>query len=318
MRFLIPQGIGDAIWALMKIEDANRKMDPDGRLEVYIAAFNTWCNIEGRALDFVGRFKFVDSARMYGVPARGQSGAVLLDGPIADENGYYRYIPDGETKLPNIDYVLMPNAALERGIRLEHWLPEFEINWNVMDQFHFREDEVAEASETQGEFVAFFLASMDSNGIAGHNRNGLWRPEDWADLGERIMDRFGVQIVVVGADYDRSYYEQKVKPLTKRPWIDQIGSRSIGTTFSLLRRARFMISYQSGIGIVTNYLGVPLGIFWRGKGDSISPQTYISFEESMASAWANPAMIETGKHLPLIYGRHGVDYIMDQIIERNW
>jgi hypothetical protein len=61
-----------------------------------------------------------------------------------------------------------------------------------------------------------------------------------------------------------------------------------------------------------------VGIFWREKGDSVSPQYYISFEEAMASAWADPRMISSGKHLPLIYGRHGVDYIIDQIKERRW
>lgn len=65
-------------------------------------------------------------------------------------------------------------------------------------------------------------------------------------------------------------------------------------------------------------MGVPTGIFWRAAGDSIRDDAYLSFDEAMASAWANPQHIEQGKHLPLIYGRHGVDYIKQQIIERNW
>jgi len=318
MRFLIPQGIGDAIWALMKVEDANRQLDPGGRLEVYIACMDEKSIPEKRALDFVSRFKFVDFVSMYAVRKRGQGGAALLPGDIVTKEGYYRYLPDGSTDYQGIDCVLLPNAALERGIRLEDWLPQFTINWNVMDSFRFRDEETREAEKIESPYVVFFMGSLDGNGIAGHNRDSVWTPENWVELGERIMDRCGVDIAVVGGKDDRSYYEKKVAPLLRRPWIDLIGDRSIGLTYGITRRARFMISYQSGMGIVTNYFGTPVGIFWRAKGDSISPYHYISFEESMASAWADPAMIATGKHLPLIYGRHGVDYIMEQIEKRNW
>lgn len=308
MNLLVPQGIGDSIWALLKVQS----IAGTGPINIFVACMDKNNYAEARALEFISRFSFVNSAQMYEMPMNGQGGCVLLDGPIADEDGLYRYISDGETTLPGIDYVLMPNAALERGTRLEDWLPQYGVNWRAMDEFRFDENILSGK-----DYAIFFLGSMESNTRAGHNRNGIWRPEDWVALGEWVKRELGCGVVVVGANYDHSYFLQCVKPLVGG-WVDLIGDTEIGQTYSIIKGARFVISYQSGIGIVANYMGVPAGIFWRAKGDSISPDCYISFDERMASAWADPQMIEQGKHMPLIYGRHGVDYIIDEIKRRGW
>ena len=312
MNFLIPQGIGDAIWALLKVQDIAAKHD--NIINIFIACINKNNAAEGRALEFVKRFKFVSGAQMYEMPMNGQGGCILLPGPIADENGYYRYIPDGETSLPGIDYVLMPNAPLERGIRIEDWLPEYKTNWGIMGDFSFDE------TGMEGfEYVVFYLSSVQNNSSSGHNRNGLWTPLQWATLGNYIQKELGCKIVVVGAYYDRSYFTDCVKPLLLNDeCVNLIGICGIGQTFSIVKNARFVIAYQSGIGIVANYMGVPAAMFWRAKGDSISPDCYISFEEKMAEAWVRPAMIAKGKYLPLIYGRHDENYIIDEIKKRAW
>lgn len=312
MNFLIPQGIGDCVWALLKVQDIAGESD----INIFIACIDKNNTAEGRALEFVRRFKFVSSAQMYEMPMNGQGGCILLSGSIADENGFYRYMPDGETSLRDIDFVLMPNAPLERGIRIEDWLPEYKINWQIMDDFCF--DSEVNLS-LQKPYVVFYLSSLQNNTSAGHNRNNLWTYAQWVMLGKYIQEELECRIVVVGADYDKSYFDDYIKPLLSNDdWIYLIGSCTIEQTFSIVKNARFVIAYQSGIGIVANYMGIPAGIFWRQKGDSISPDCYISFDEKMAEAWVNPIMIEQGKYLPLIYGRHDVDYITTEIKKRAW
>lgn len=319
-RFLIPQGIGDAVWALLKIEDVSKKLG-GGKIEVRIACSDINSILESRALDFVSRFKFVDDVKMYQTPNFGQMAASLMPGPPTNGDGLFNYLSDGTkaiSYLPGIDYVLMPNAPLERGIRLENWL-DFEVNWNIMDQFNFKEEELLAAQEIKNPYAVFFCGSTSGNSISGHNRNSIWKPKDWVDLATKIQDKFGLEIVIVGAEYDRDYYEKEILPLIEnKPWINKIGNCSIGETLAITKSSKFVISYQSGIGIVSSYMGVPVGIFWREKGDSVSPDQYISFNEEMASAWTNPQMISSGKHLPLIYGRHDVDYIIEQVKEREW
>jgi hypothetical protein len=322
MKFLVPQGIGDSIWGVFKMP-AIAKAHNDSKIDIEIGC---WHVNEGecRAVDFLKRFSFVNSVSMKVMPHNGNEGPMLLPGPVADANGYYRYIPDGPNVVPGIDYVLVSNTPLERGIRLEDWLPQYETKWNIIDDFQFNFGELRKAEQFKkqyGEFVVFFMSSESGNGRAGHNRNGIWSPQQWIDLGTRMIEKYGVKILVVGAGYDASYYRNLVLPKIeqhKDKWIDRIGQFHIGETYAVVRQSKFIISYQSGIGIVANYFGVPTGIFWRQKGDSIDPNNYVSFEESMASAWANPKMISDGKHLPLIYGRHGVDQIMEQTELRNW
>jgi len=320
MRFLLPQGIGDSVWALHKIQSVAQKLG-NGKIEVFLNCYNADPNgVESRALDFVRRFKFVDRAQMLpGIDIHPQASIRV------SKEGHYIYIPDGPMKFNGDEYyALMPNGPLERGIRLEDWLPEFETNWGIMKEFHIsdQEKEVAAALRLQfGEYAVFYLGPLAGNLQEGHNRGMLWKPEDWVALGKRIHSELGLSIVVVGAGYDEPYSQLLVYPLLGNDnefWADLVGKTNVGELYGITTNSRFVISYQSGVGIVSNYLGVPTGIFWRPKGDSINPNIYLSFEEAMASAWANPEMIRTEKHMPLIYGRHDPDYILTEIKRRNW
>lgn len=319
MKFLLPQGIGDSVWAMHKIQSVSKKIG-DGRIEVYLNCSEE-SKVETRALDFIRRFDFVDEAHM--LP--GISIHPLLD-PHVDDDGRYVYIPDGPTEFNGETYyALMPNGHLERGNRLETWLPEFEINWNLMDHFKITSEERQVGEDLKhwvGDYIVFYPGPMDGNLFSGHNRGEMWSPEDWINLGKRLHEELGVHIVVVGAPYDSEYYDSMLEPLLKERsidyWTSVLGKTNIGELYGVTTKSRFIISYQSGVGIVSSYLGVPTGIFWRPKGNSINTYVYISFEEEMASAWTNPAMIAAGKHMPLIYWRHDVNYIVDEVKKRGW
>jgi hypothetical protein len=323
MRFLVPQGLGDSVWCLLKVKDLTRRMG-GGPIDLRVACWRR-NELEERALDFLRRFNFVNSVESYVTPRCGNHGPVLLPGPAADSNGYYRYMADGPCPdMPGVDYALMPNAPLERGIRLEEWLPGVETDWEVMRHFLQTRGELLAANDlrrTLGEYVVFYTASLAGNTAAGHNRCGIWRPEDWAALGDWAHERYGVQVVLTGASYDRDYWERFLRPLVagKGFWHDFIGSWPIAQTMAVLDQARFVVSYQSGIGITSHYLGRPVAIFWRKKGDSISPgSAYVSFEEGMSSAWARPDAVSSGKLMPCIYGRHGVSDIATHAAKCGW
>lgn len=309
MRFLIPQGIGDSIWALLKVQSIASQLG-DGVVDLYVNNMGSDYR-ENRAIQFLKRFTFVNSVGQLPVN-------ILKPGPIGDENGHIRYIPDGQRACGL--YVLMPNSPLEKGIRLENWLPEFETNWNVMDEFLYKSTDIKFAEDLcgNGRTVVVYMSSEAANSLSGHNRNGIWTPEDWLALGTWLVNS-GFKPIVVGAEYDKSYWEKCVKPLIQNasPWEDYIGRMEIGRTLAVIRKSRFVISYQSGIGIVGSYIGTPTAIFWRAKGDSIYPYSYVSFEESMSECWVSPKMIGN-KHLPLIYGKHDVNYVIKEIAGRGW
>ena len=323
MNFLLAQGIGDSVWGLFKAQSVAKKHKSD--IHIKIACWKKGLR-ENRALEFVKRFDFVKSAEMYLMPIdRGNQGPVLKTGPITNGNGCYRYINSGFTKkYKNIDFVLIPNGYLERGIFLDKWLPEYKANWNmVRNHYKFNENEINIAKKIQneiGNYIVFYLGPLNGNTIAGANRNELWKPSDWINLGELFHIKYGLKILLVGAEYDVSYYDKYLKEQLsdKKHWISVIGKYEINETFAICKNSKFIISYPSGIGIFSHYLGVPCCIFNRPKGDSWHQNKYISFKENMADAWAYPNSSKNKKFLSAIYTKHKVENIFDFIIKNNW
>jgi len=325
MNFLVPQGIGDSIWAMFKIRALADKLKAK-TVDVKVACWNT--NIlEGRAEQFLNRFVeggLIDSVEMKKMPKiEGQHGCVLKPGDSSTKEGYYNYIDDGPLPLFDIDYVMIPNAPLERGIRLEEWMPDVAVDWEIFPKHYFFSDDEQEVADQfcteYGEFIAFYLGPYGGNTIAGHNRDALWRPGWWGRLGNTLIEKYGINIVLFGAEYDRDYWGTKVSMHSRkhqRMWINKIGEWSdVNQTFAILNRCKFMITYQCGLGIVAHYLGKKVGIFWREYGNSINPNEHISFKEEMATAWAYP---EHPDLAPYIYGKDDIDSVYSDILKRKW
>lgn len=315
MKFLVPQGIGDSVWALIKMQSIMKQHGAD-KAHVYLNC-SRFSEAECRSLEFVQRFDFVEKAEMLKFN--------ILDEPFIDTHGRYNYIRDGWRHIDTHEaaYVLMPNHPLERGIALGDWLPQFECNWDIAKHFKFREEEILDADRLHaviGDYAVFFMGSLASNTTSGHNRGTIWTHTDWINLGNWLHERYGLNIVVVGAPYDLDLYNGWIHPNVKdkKWWHSTVGKMGIGSTFATCKRAKLVISYQSGVGIFSHYMNVPLGIFWRQKGDSVSPNHYISFDESMASAWANPRTLGEGRHMSLIYGKHDLEYVKNEIDKRGW
>jgi hypothetical protein len=305
VKFVLPSGIGDCVWALHKI-----RAIANGRPIDVIISGNANNEIERRALPFLKRFDFIRSAAVLDV-------SVLIDhSDPADAKGRYRYVPDG---LKGNHHFLIPNATLERGERLETWLPEYPIDWKTMDSFDWSGTEKGtEAGKKLQPFAAFYLGPETGNTGEGHNRGSLWTPGQWVELGKALTDR-GLQIAIVGASYDRSYWERFVRPEVERSgmqWVDMIGKFEIGETFAFLREAKLLCSYQCGLAIVGHYIGMNVITWWRRAGASIHPHRLISFNEAMKDSWTNPALAD--RYIGAIYGRETVADLLGEIDARGW
>ncbi len=306
VRFFTPTGIGDCVWALTKM----RAIAGDRMIEVVISG-NPGREIDNRTPPFLRRFRWIGNASIL-------NRTVLERGARTDRLGRYRLLPDG---MRDGLYHLMPNKALEAGIRLEDWLPDVPIDWNVMDSFDWSGTQKASAlGKAYSPFVALYLGPEEGNTVEGHNRGPLWTPRQWVQLG-RGFHRQKLNIVVVGASYDRSYWEKYVRPLAEKAglhWLDAIGKWEIGSTFAFLRQAKCLISYQCGLGIVSHYLGVPVAMWWRQDGDSAHPRDRVCFDERMAHCWTRPEPQYQQRYLPLYYGRQTPEEILAIIEERGW
>lgn len=315
MKILLPQGIGDSIWALHKVESFAKKHNTS--IEILLNCQSLSVPAQSRALEFIRRMKCVTSADMYVTP----DGTLLKPGPVADYRGFFRYVDDGATNFTGVDFVMIPNSALEKGVRLEDWLPEYDVDWDFAKKnilFSEQERELAESFVREtGPFIAVYMSSMGSNTFSGHNRGPIWTPDMWLELGRRLKTRYGLPLVVFGAEYDRDYYEALIAP--RCDWVNVIGRwPSFMDTLAVLLKSRFFVAYQAGIAMVPSYLGLRTLIFWRPHGDSLLPNAYVSCDEKMATAWVKPSVLERGDYIPAFYGRHDIDWIMNEFETRGW
>lgn len=322
MKFLLPTGIGDSVWALHKVQSIRDALDPGGPIDVYLTCSDR-NQLQDRALDFIRRFDFISDTGMrlnYSIHNK-----FTDDRPPFTPGGYWDYVEDGMHEFKGEKYcVLIPNASLERGIRLENWLPHHKINWDIFSHFRITSSERAYAkmiSAKLGPYCVFYPGPLDGNTVSGHNRNMLWKPDEWIELGRRIHSELGLRIVAVGAPYDYDYYSHMLTPRmngTTSNWTDLIGRTSLGELWSITSLAKFVISYQAGVGIIATYLGTPTAMWWRPRGDSLTSAGFLSFENEMSSAWVPPAVIESRKYCPLLYGNSNPSTIMLEITNRGW
>lgn len=311
MKFLLPTGIGDSLWALTKAKSISTRLG-GGTVEIALVCDKEDA-IQTRSLEFVSRFPFVAHAQML------RTGAILKPGPHTDSRGRYRYINDGDTSFAPGWYPLVPNAPLERGERLETWFPDDAIDWTITRGWQNTPKElelVANLKKTVGEYAIIYPGPLEGNTKTGHNRGGLWTPKQWVELAKRIRS-MGLTPVSIGATYDWDYWRHSVAHEMKRVdptmkmIVSLVGQTKIGETLAVIRGSRFGVYYQSGLGVWSSFEGVPTAMFWRPEGNSISPHHLLSFSEQMASAWVPPAELESGRYLPCIYGKVSVENLAE-------
>ena len=306
MKFLTPQGIGDVTWALAKVQSIAKRIGVD--IDMAIAC-NDRNELQTRSLEYVRRFPFVRSAEMV-------RAEVLRTGAATDEKGRWRYIDDGPIPTGEL-FSLMPNACLERGERLEKWFPQDEIDWTITRNWKSTEAETTWAKTVESQFGPFAIVypgPESGNTREGHNRNSLWKPFQWIELAQQIRE-MGLIPIAIGASYDFSFWKRHVLPVMKsidptaKLIVSFVGQTSIGRVLALIRRARFGIYYQSGLGVWSAFEGIPTAMFWRPEGDSAHPSRLISFNERMASAWVPPEELKSERYLPCVYTKISVDGI---------
>ncbi len=293
LRVAVPSGIGDACWPLVKLASLLKREGAD------FAIIDAESSPLPRTKEFLEHFDFVKRSDYFSWRITEANPSVLPDGT-------YNYAPSQPRWHGEFDWMLQANGHLERGGKLADWLPDLEPDWDFANRFRFRPENLAAAEEFQrevgGPFLLLFAASESSNTTAGHNRGPLWTPGDWASLCWLLLAE-GIRPVFIGATWDRSYYEKYLRPVMPAGVLERIGNWPIGTTFAVARDAVGLIAYQSGLGIFATYLGVPCAMWWRPDGNSLHPDRFISFREGMASNWAPPGAVESGRYLPLIYSR---------------
>jgi FkbM family methyltransferase len=307
LRVAVPSGIGDVTWVLTKLPALLAREGAD-------KADVDCCHSDyPRCSEFLSGFDFVRHAGYC------EFDCVERDNPVLAD-GCYNYAPSQPRWHDYYDWFLQANGHLEHGRRLEEWLPDLAIDWQIARRFRFRPEDEASAGRfaaEAGPFALFFAASTPANTVAGHNRGPLWKPDDWAGLCRHFLEK-GVRPVFIGAAWDRDYYDRHLAGRLPGGVWERINQWPIGLTFAAIRLARGVVSFQSGLGIFGVYLGARVAMWWRPHGNSIAPDRHVTFSEEMARSWAPPGAEASGRYLPLIYGRQTPAQLADLMAQRGW
>lgn len=265
-------GIGDIYWCLLKLEDYKKKNKID-KLVVYIydsanlPARNF--NRAGRLLDlvdFVDEYHYVNFSGIDSETADGLESLTIS----ARENGGFVTSSCINTDGNEDNFVFMyPNAYVDKGERIEKWLPEYKVNFGMK----IKTKDVPKIKQDPLVLICSLDDFTCKEWLKGFHK------EEWAKLVEDISKRYKTKPVIIGAEWDKTFTDSWLSLVkNKKSYIDLVGKISFEETCGLFNKADLLISVISGVSIVANHFGTPTIV--------LSPDYFHS--NGFTHAWVKP------------------------------
>ena len=286
-RVAIPAGIGDMHWILLKLEDFKRKR---GIKHLTISAHED--SGHKNSHEFLKMLHYVDAVEDPGpdLPWPWIGGKNNPDFPLREDvNG--------------LDFLMQFNSSLEKGVSIQDILPEYEIDWEY--QIPIFPESIKSAKNLCldcGKKVILFYASS----VGGNNNwaKGFWRPEDWNELAKFLISRYRTLPILLGSNWDLNYCELLNLSLMR----SLVGKTNVSELFALTQMADAVVSFPSGVSIMSTHFKTPSIMFW--------PQN--QWSEKFSTAWVDPKMLSEKKYIPIHYAENdfcNVDFVANQLVK---
>lgn len=246
-KILVPPGIGDIHWVIVKLQSFIKEHKIQGQPEVWIASFDS---AKDRAIDYLKMIPFIKAAGYKYV----SKADIPWKEAYADENGRTVY-----RNVAGCDYFIAFNGQLRGPKMLDHINPEYPCNYDVPMFESIEQKEYTKlVKKTFGKYVvAYFI---------DHGMYRKWVDDFSADkiisVLNGIQRNTGYKIVFVGSFWDSTPFIQKIKKNVKNI-VDLVGKTSIEDVFGLIKGAEGVIGYPSGITIMSTFFKVRTYIFWN-------------------------------------------------------
>lgn len=210
----------------------------------------------------------------------------------------------GSQRWREFDYVLVANGHLERGLRLDTYLPElgpdstdwtYQLNISVQDREH-----ATSIIGTHPQLVLLYLSGMGPNqGFHNH----AWRVDDWVKVCQQLNAE-GITPMLVGAntkddlDYVR-WFSQVAQGSMYARYDNRVGQTTIPQYCALIQQAACWAGLNSGGGIVSAMQGIPTVMLWSDSKYSISGCEANSLHTEMRTSWLHPDQLATYRTVSL-------------------
>lgn len=253
VKILVPPGMGDAYWSIVKLESFMEEMELGDIADIYVA-----CNKERqfnghrRAFPFIKLFPFTKS-----------TGITYTTDDYPQSLWLEAYRNCGRTIFEDVcgcDYFLSWNAYMGAGYKLEERDSEFKCNWipdmfESLEQINYQKN----AEKQYGEYIVFYFI------FHGHYAGWLSEfPLDAVvDSVRQIARETGCTPVFAGAVWDEKndVLSQVVDQLPE--CIDLRGKTSIEQLFGLIKGSEIVVGYPSGLTIMSTVLKAKTLMIWN-------------------------------------------------------
>lgn len=258
VKVLLPPGIGDAYWSIVKLEAFIEKYKT-GLPDVYVVSNREMKhNGHNRAFPFIEMFPFLHS-----------SGVAIPSSNYVDARGLWKeaYSQRGRTVFRNVlgcDYFVSYNGHLRYGEDLEKIDPDLRCDW-VPPMFVSLEQEryEREAMEKYGRYIAYHLVF--------HGTYRYWTDQfplrAVVESINRITASTGCVPVFSGAGWDKDQPLLSLVVRNVRGAVDLRGQTTVAQLFGLMKGAQAVVGYPSGSSIMGAMLGKKTLIVWNDYYD---------------------------------------------------
>lgn len=184
--------------------------------------------------------------------------------------------------------MLSANLHLERGLRLEDWLPDLPTDFHY--ELHTREDhkETATKIVAQARQLGRKVVGVSAASYRGSEAWDTWRSDRWNRFLDRLSDVGDVCFLLMGG-----FWDDLTAALGKRKdAIECVGKTSVGEAYEILRQLDGYVGFSSGLGVMATLLHKPTFMMWPGHQVALStswaPPDMLAERSYVASQWNEP------------------------------
>jgi len=257
-RIVIPAGIGDAYWVMVKMEAFCRRHGITGKPRVLVLAEkNQWDLARLRSVPFLEMVPFIEVAQERWVSADPVEPRPQCLQEIYDESR----IRHGRTVFPGFmgyEYFVSYNGLLNTG----HWLEDddLECNWHLP----LRESESqrvarADAMSKYGPYAVFYFSNFTKRILRQFSVDKI------VETLNHFVMQSGLTPLFVGSFWDLGW-----EPLGRiikevKGAVNLVGRTSLDEAFGLMKGASLISGYHCGLTNIGAAFGIKTVLIWDHK-----------------------------------------------------
>lgn len=277
-KVTVPSGIGDISWIYSKLCHANKP--------IWFEVADGW---PYRSVPYLKLLPNVAAAKYSDL----QYDAIVINQrAIHGANFTWQQLVDQGVGMMYLE----ANQHLERGKRLEDWLPDLPTD------FHYP---IAEASIRDHQVVNKLLdwdnvprpvIAVSAASYRGSEAWQTWGYDEWSPFLRRLCEMTGGSILLMGG-----FWDDLTHALSEDGYPTIVGKTDVAQAIEVLRRVDHYIGFSSGLGMLRTVLNKSAFMLWPAH------------QEKLQNSWADPVQLYNGSYMHCLW--QSPDKVLPRVIE---